>query len=102
MTDKTHCPKCGAEEKTRCSNGFILWDCGYGLGWSREPGMALECKRRTWQRRAEKAEKEVERLEVMFRLHRTKLWLSIPWVNEGALAVFDAETERLIKGSEEG
>ena len=53
-----------------------------------------------WRRRAEKAEKKIERLQVMFRLHRRKLCLAVVVgpVRDGAVEEFDAETERIITG----
>ncbi len=51
-----------------------------------------------------KAEKEVERLQDIFRLHRQKLYLASPCgpAIPVARVKFDAETERIINGESEG
>ena len=122
MTDKTHCPKCGAKRYSRNLADGSMYMCG-----STNNLITQRCKRRTWQRRAEKAEKEVKRLRQALtpsadtkRAYSGEFSLShealdedefqytethdVPWtVIKGIMFAIrkQAETERLIKGSEE-
>ena len=81
MTDKpTTCPKCGAEEESHFRVGqptslsMAVWFfCGSKV-LGGEFFQSDRCKISMWQRRAKKAEKEVERLQVMFRPGRCILY----------------------------
>ncbi len=98
----TTCPECGAKEESHLSMAVWFFCGSKVLGG--EFFQSDRCRISIWQRRAQKAEKKVERLQVMFRLHRRKLCLAVVVgpVRDGAVEEFDAETERIINGESEG
>lgn len=97
-TQESRCPKCGAKEAGHKTGIFL---CGTYAGSTTQ---MTTCALRMWKQRAKETERRLEELQVMFRLHRRKLWLATPNTERCSafftLVAFDAETERMIKGSE--
>lgn len=115
MTDKTTCPKCGAQiagyKWIALGEGLgpvqkHLFRCGNYLGNMRQP---KKCKLRMWKQRAEKAEGESERLREVLRECRryieatpvpSDLWASGLCRELDEVLKGPPPTERIIKGSE--
>ena len=70
MTEKTRCPKCGAEKSYYQESDLTFWACGSVKRIDGTFTHTRTCKRRMWKRRAEK---EIVRLREVFREFRESL-----------------------------
>ena len=100
MTNETRCPECGAKEALTLEKAIVTLEraeaCVARIG-------KAERKRRMWKRRAENAEKEVERLREAVRVAYSELWEALRLANQIPLSAnrrFFAKMTRIIKGSE--
>lgn len=98
--EKSCCPKCEAkEDSNKQCPGVVHFHCGaYTIDTNFVEAFGEKCKRRMWKKRAKNIKERFDRLCVMFRLHRRKLWLAGPPGH--SRLIFDDETEQIIEGTE--
>ena len=100
-TQKKRCPKCGSkEDETKRCPGVVHFECeAYTLDGRFVESFNEICNAVMWKRRVENSEEEVERLRELYRSHRQQFRLAGSPSGLSS-AAFDAETERICKGSE--